>query len=89
MAYKIECRLKEILDQRGIKQKWLCERVGVSSSAMSQIVRGESEPTLLTTLKISVALDLVTNEIWVLVNENEAPPYPTMNPLNSLGAKCR
>lgn len=72
MTYKIECRLKEILNSRGIKQKWLCERVGVSNSAMSQIVRGESEPTLFTALKISSALDLVTNEIWVLIKENEA-----------------
>lgn len=72
MAYKIECRLKEILDSKGVKQKWLYERIGISSSAMSQIVRGESEPTLLTALKISEALDLVTNEIWVLTKENEA-----------------
>ncbi|QOS97808.1 helix-turn-helix transcriptional regulator [Brevibacterium sp. JNUCC-42] len=39
-------KLKEILGERGIKQRWLCERVGLSTSAMSQIVRGESLPTL-------------------------------------------
>ncbi|WP_270165161.1 helix-turn-helix transcriptional regulator [Paenibacillus sp. SYP-B4298] len=66
MAHKVECRLKEILSDRGMKQKWLAEQVGVTTSEMSQIVRGESEPTLMTALKISTTLDLIANEIWTL-----------------------
>jgi putative transcriptional regulator len=62
-------RLKEILDSRGIKQKWLCEKVEISSSAMSQIVRGDSEPTLVTALKISEVLGVPVNDIWRL-NDN-------------------
>ncbi|RAP22341.1 hypothetical protein C2W64_03556 [Brevibacillus laterosporus] len=46
-------KLKEILGERGAKQKWLCERVGLSTSAMSQIVRGESLPTLPVAFRIA------------------------------------
>lgn len=66
MAQIIECRLKELLSNKGMNQKWLAEQVGLSPSAMSQIVRGESKPNMLTTLKISEAMDLIVNEIWVI-----------------------
>ncbi|MGK9252354.1 helix-turn-helix transcriptional regulator [Paenibacillus humicus] len=58
------CNLKKILSDRGIKQRWLHERVEISSSAMSQIVRGESEPTLRTALKIAEALNVTVQDIW-------------------------
>jgi transcriptional regulator with XRE-family HTH domain len=61
----LECRLKEILESRGIKQKWLCEKTGLSSSAMSQIVRGESFPTLHTAIKIAKAIGIPVEEIWI------------------------
>ncbi|RKN86572.1 helix-turn-helix transcriptional regulator [Paenibacillus ginsengarvi] len=72
MVDQIDCRLQEILDSRGIEQEWLCKQVGISSSAMKRIVKGESEPTFLTALKISEALDLVTNSIWSLKKESGA-----------------
>lgn len=61
----MRCRLKEILDERGLKQKWLYEKVDLSSSAMSQIVRGESDPTLQTALRIAKALGLTVEDIWI------------------------
>ncbi|WP_437124849.1 helix-turn-helix transcriptional regulator [Brevibacillus laterosporus] len=57
-------KLKEILRERGVKQKWLCERVGLSTSAMSQIVRGESLPTLSVAIRIAKALNMSVEDIW-------------------------
>lgn len=63
---EIEIMIQGILNDRGIKQKWLREQVGLSSSAISQIVRGESIPELITALKISKALGLKVEDIWKL-----------------------
>lgn len=65
----LKCRLKEILDERGIKQKWLREQVGLSSSAISQIVRGESFPELPTAIRIANTLELKVEDIWIWLSE--------------------
>lgn len=38
-------RLKEILAQRGIKQKWLAEQIGVSEVTITNWVKGVFQPT--------------------------------------------
>ena len=40
MAYKVRIRLKELLDERDIKQKQLAEMTGIRESTISDIVRG-------------------------------------------------
>ena len=61
----LKCRLKVILAERNITQKWLREQIGLSASAMSQIVRGDSFPTLYTAIKIARALDECVEDIWI------------------------
>lgn len=38
-------QLKEILAQRGIKQKWLAEQIGVSEVTITNWVKGVFQPT--------------------------------------------
>ena len=40
MSYSIRIRLKELLDERGIKQKELAEMTGIRESTISDICRG-------------------------------------------------
>jgi len=40
MKYKVKLRLKELLDERGIKQKDLAEMTGIRESTISDICRG-------------------------------------------------
>ena len=40
MKYSIKIRLKEILDERGLKQKDLAKQTGISESTISDICRG-------------------------------------------------
>lgn len=40
MKYSIKIRLKEILDERGIKQKDLAKQTGIRESTISDICRG-------------------------------------------------
>jgi putative transcriptional regulator len=62
----VKNRLKEIIDERGIKQTWLRERAGMSHSAFNRIVNGLSLPTLEAALRIAKALDLHVEDIWAL-----------------------
>ena len=40
MKYSIKIRLKEILDERGLKQKDLAKQTGIGESTISDICRG-------------------------------------------------
>lgn len=64
-------RLREILDNRGIKQSYLCRKVGVSNTTMSALVRGERLPTLVVAYKIAVELGVHIEDIWY-IDENNA-----------------
>ncbi|TRY24374.1 helix-turn-helix transcriptional regulator [Brevibacillus sp. LEMMJ03] len=60
----MRCRLKEILEERGIKQKWLQERVGMSQSAINRLVNGKSSPLLEDAIRIAKVLELRVEDIW-------------------------
>lgn len=57
-------RLNEIVDKRGIKQKWLAQEAKVDPTTLSKLVRGKSFPTLDVAFRIANALDLCVDEIW-------------------------
>jgi len=59
-----ETQLKRILRERGLKQKWLEEKTGISHSAMSLLVNGKSEPTLKSARAIARVLDVSIDELW-------------------------
>lgn len=60
----MKCKLKEILDERGMKQKFLAEKAGVTPGTMSMIVRGKTMPTLDVAFRIAEALELYIEDIW-------------------------
>jgi putative transcriptional regulator len=60
----MKCRLKEILDERGMKQKFLAEKAGVSIGTMSAIVRGKTTPSLSVAFDVAEALDMRIEDIW-------------------------
>lgn len=60
----MRCRLKQILEERGIKQKWLSEKTGISESHLSRIVTGRITPTLEVAYRIAAALGLTVYDIW-------------------------
>lgn len=49
----IKNRLKEILDERGIKQSWLAEKVGVTRQTMSNLIKNRYTTSMEIAFKIS------------------------------------
>lgn len=62
------CDLPRILDETGIKQKKLCELTGLKASAMSSIVRGETDPPTTTALIIAEFFKMKVEDIWIRKN---------------------
>lgn len=61
-------RFREILDERGMKQKFIAEKAGISTTSVSGIYNGHL-PQLETALKIAKVLGLKVEDIWSLEEE--------------------
>ncbi|WP_370221972.1 helix-turn-helix transcriptional regulator [Cytobacillus sp.] len=59
----MKSRVKEIFDERGIKQSHLVRKYGISATTMSAIYRG-TIPTLQNAYIIAQELGLPIEEIW-------------------------
>ncbi|MBJ7881599.1 helix-turn-helix transcriptional regulator [Gelidibacter salicanalis] len=55
--------LKELLESKGVKQKWLANKIGVSQVSVSNWVKGKSEPSLKNYQKISELLEIPLKEL--------------------------
>lgn len=60
-------KLSKILKERGIKQIWIAEKLGVSKMAVSHWVKGKHIPKVKYILKLSELLNVSIEE---LVNED-------------------
>jgi putative transcriptional regulator len=65
----VEIRLKQLLDERGMKQDFLSKQTKITNKSMSSLCRGESLPSLKNSLKISKVLGIPVEEIWVLIED--------------------
>lgn len=66
----VKTNLKQFLTDRGIKQTWLAEKVGMKNEAMNRIVNGRYYPTLRVAIRIVKALreagfaELNIEDLW-------------------------
>lgn len=56
--------LKKLLEDRGIKQKWLAEKASVTPAALNLIVHGKTLPTLRTAQRIARILQTDVDTLW-------------------------
>ncbi|WP_010276370.1 helix-turn-helix transcriptional regulator [Paenibacillus senegalensis] len=64
---ELKCRLRVILAEMDMTQQELIKRMDkpISNSSMSQIVRGDTLPTLTTAYMIAKALNKPIEQIWI------------------------
>ncbi|MCP8970582.1 helix-turn-helix transcriptional regulator [Ectobacillus ponti] len=60
----LQSKLKEILDERGLRYGFIARRVGIANSTMTALVQGGT-PSLLVAIRIAKILDLRVEDIWV------------------------
>jgi transcriptional regulator with XRE-family HTH domain len=56
-------RLKKILEERGVKQSDLADKLGVSKVSLSNWATGKSQPSLETVVRICQILDVKIDEL--------------------------
>lgn len=61
-------RIKEILDEKGISQTWLANKLGKSFNSVNAYVCNRTQPNLETLLQISIILDV---EMKSLISDNK------------------
>ena len=60
----VKNRLKEILDERGIKQNWLAEQVGITKQTMSNLIKNRFTTSMDIAFRISKVLNMEITDIF-------------------------
>ena len=60
---KPQNRIKEVIEERGIKQTWLAERLDKSFCIVNSYICNRRQPSLDVLLEIAKILDIATKEL--------------------------
>jgi putative transcriptional regulator len=63
-------RIKEVMDEKGIKQTWLSEKLGKSYSQVNGYVQNRNQPRLEVLFQIARLLDVDVKELIVSDNSS-------------------
>ena len=63
-------RIKEVLEQKGIKQTWLAEKLGKSYNMVNAYSQNRQQPRLETLMEIAEILDIDVKEL-IISNQPE------------------
>lgn len=58
-------RIKEVLDERGIKQTWLADQLGKSFNMVNSYVKNRRQPSLDTLYKIAKILNVDIKDLII------------------------
>jgi transcriptional regulator with XRE-family HTH domain len=68
MKVKVHSKLAEIMEARGMKQKFICDQTGLGRNTVSEMVKGHT-PSLGSALKVAKVLGLNVEYIWEINEE--------------------
>ena len=83
LSFRIVDRIHEILEEKGLKQKDLAERLGKSEAEISKWMRGTHNFTIDTLSSIESALDAPILEVY------HSRPYSTYEPKPTFAAESQ
>ena len=83
LSFKIVDRIHEILEEKGLKQKDLAERLGKNEAEISKWMRGTHNFTIDTLVSIELALDAPILEVC------RSRPYATYEPEPTFAAESQ
>lgn len=64
-------RIKEVLEEKGIKQTWLAEKLGKSYNMVNSYVKNRQQPRLEILYKIAEILEVDVKELLFDSNKNQ------------------
>ena len=63
-------RIKEVLKEKGIKQKWLAERLGKSYNRVNGYVQNRQQPRLEVLYEIARILDVAVKDLLIEIKKD-------------------
>ena len=63
--------LKEIIDERGIKQSWLAKKINITPATLGNILHNRYNTSLEVALKIAKILELKVEDIFQYIDEEK------------------
>lgn len=64
-------RIKEVLEEKGIKQKWLAEQLGKSYNMVNGYVQNRKQPRLEVLFEIARILDVEVRDLLIKIKKDE------------------
>lgn len=64
-------RIKEVLEEKGIKQTWLAERLGKSFNTVNSYAQNRQQPRLEILNEIALILDIDVRKLIMSTKDNE------------------
>jgi len=64
-------RIKQVLEEKGIKQKWLAEKLGKSYNMVNGYVQNRQQPRLEVLYEIAKILDVEVKDLLVELNSGK------------------
>lgn len=64
-------RIKEVLDEKGIKQTWLAEKLGKSYNMVNGYVQNRQQPRLEVLYEIAKILDVEVKDLLIEIKKDE------------------
>ena len=68
-------RIKEVLEEKGIKQTWLAEQLGKSYNMVNGYVQNRQQPRLEVLYEIARILDVKVKDLLIEQKENKWATY--------------
>ncbi|ATC36918.1 helix-turn-helix transcriptional regulator [Elizabethkingia anophelis] len=66
-------RIKEVLEEKGIKQKWLAEKLGKSYNMVNSYTQNRQQPRVEVLFEIARILDVEPKELLTEIKKNKTP----------------
>lgn len=63
-------RIKQVLEEKGIKQKWLAEKLGKSYNMVNSYAQNRRQPSIEDLYKIAEILDIEAKDLLIERKEN-------------------
>lgn len=71
MALVVKNRLKDILQEKGIKQSWLAERVGLHRGTLNNIIGNKYSTSAEVAMKIAYTLNMKFDDVFWLEDDGK------------------
>lgn len=63
--------LKQMLQERGVKNKWLAQQIGVEESAISQIANNKRKPGISTAIRIARTMETTVEKLFGYIADED------------------